>query len=128
MALILLVDDDPAIRRLLRVRLEHQAHAVVDADSAYRALDLLQVEPGPDAVVCDIVMPGMTGIEFYHHLAKRVPRLDGRVVFLTAVSRDPKVHQEVEQLGVPLLSKFDDLQLVVDAVRLALLRSPDAKV
>jgi len=122
MALILLIDDDPAIRRVVRVRFERHGHTVAEADSAFEALDLLESGPPPDAVVCDIVMPGMTGIEFYRQLVERVPRLHHRVVFLTAVNRDPVIHRDVEQLGVPLLSKTDDLQLVVDAIRVALLR------
>ena len=125
MALVLLIDDDPAIRRVARVRFEGQGYTIAEADSAYEALDMLKVGPAPDAVVCDIVMPGMTGIEFYRHLVERAPRLHHRVVFLTAVNRDPAIRRDVEQLGVPLLSKIDDLQLVVDAVRLALLRPLD---
>lgn len=125
MAQILLIDDDPAIRRVVRVRFERHGHTVAEADSAYQALDLLKTGPAPDAVVCDIVMPGMTGIQFYRHLVERVPKLHRRVVFLTAVNRDPNIHRDVEQLGVPLLSKLDDLQLVVDAVQVALLRPLD---
>jgi hypothetical protein len=34
------------------------------------------------------------------------------------------VHQPLEQRGVPLISKLDDLQIVLDAVKLALLRRP----
>ena len=125
MALVLLIDDDAAVRRVVRIRFERHGHEIVEAESAFAALQLLEHEPHPDAVVCDIVMPGMTGIEFYRHLVERVPRLHRRVVFLTAVNRDPQVHRDVEQLGVPLLSKLDDLQLVVDAVRVALLRPLD---
>lgn len=122
MAQILLIDDDPAMRRVVRVRFERYGHTVTEAESAFQALDMLRHEPPPDAVVSDIVMPGMTGIEFYRHLVERAPHLHRRVVFLTAVNRDPDVHRDVEQLGVPLLSKLDDLQLVVDAIRVALLR------
>jgi hypothetical protein len=50
----------------------------------------------------------------------------GRVVFLTGAARDPKVHAPIEQRGVPLLAKTDDLRLVVDAVRLALLKRAPA--
>jgi hypothetical protein len=44
------------------------------------------------------------------------------VVFLTGAARDRGVHDRIEALGVPLLAKLDDLQLVVDAVRSALLK------
>ena len=104
------------------MRFERHGYAVTEADSAFQALNLLNTAPAPDAVVCDVFMPGMTGLEFYRHLVERVPSLNRRVVFLTIANRDPEVHREVEQLGVPLLSKLDDLELVIDAVRVALLR------
>jgi hypothetical protein len=44
------------------------------------------------------------------------------VVFLTGAARDPAVHQPLEQRGVPLINKLEDLAIVLDAVRLMLLR------
>ena len=61
-------------------------------------------------------------LEFYDQLLEVAPDLANRVVFLTGAARDPRVHGPIEQRGVPLISKMDDLRLVVDAVRLALLR------
>jgi hypothetical protein len=49
------------------------------------------------------------------------PHLKNRVVFLTGAARDPRVHDPVEQRGVPLIDKLEDLQIVMDAVKLALL-------
>lgn len=86
------------------------------------ALDLLKVEPQPDAIVCDVLMPEGTGLEFYGLLLESAPQLRHRVIFLTGANRDPKVHLAIEKLGAPLLGKLDDLELVVDAVRVALLR------
>ncbi len=121
MARILLVDDDESVRRVVRLNFERAGHAVTEAESAFKALDLVKLER-PDAVVSDVFMPGMNGLIFYQHLMERVPSLRNRVVFLTGANRDPEVHRPIEQLGVPLLGKLDDLQLLVDAVRLALLR------
>lgn len=120
MAKILVVDDDAAVRRVVRLRFERAGHTVTEAESAFQALDVLKTEP-PDAVVCDVVMPGMDGLTFYQHLVERAPNLRNRVVFLTGANRDPGVHQPIERLGVPLLGKLDDLQLVLDAVHVALL-------
>jgi hypothetical protein len=50
------------------------------------------------------------------------PHLQGRVVFLTGAARDSQVHQALEQRGVPLINKLDDLEIVLDAVKLVLLR------
>lgn len=119
---ILVVDDDDDIRRLLRRFLEQAGHEVIEADSADAALEILAADPQPDAVVSDVLMPGKTGLAFYDDLVRLAPDLSRRVVFLTGAARDRVVHDRIESLGVPLLAKLDDLQLVVDAVRIALLR------
>ncbi len=122
MSRILVVDDDDAIRRVLRGYLERAGFTVVDAADAATALELVSGEAPPDAIVSDVLMPGMSGLDFYAHLAQRAPTLCHRLVFLTGANRVPAVHQRIEQLGVPMLGKLDDLSLVVDAVRLALLK------
>ncbi|MGH7584475.1 MAG: response regulator [Gemmatimonadales bacterium] len=121
MANVLVVDDDPAIRRVLRLRFERAGHVVDEAASGFEALTAINQGRRPDAVVCDVLMPGMNGLDFYRRLAEEVPALKKRVVFLTGANREPAVADRIEQLGVPLLGKHDDLQLVVDAVRVALL-------
>ena len=120
-AQILVVDDDPSIRRVLRRTFEHHGYVVTEAASGPEALLLL---PGPDAVVCDVLMPEVSGLDFYQQLVEVAPALRSRVVFLTGANRDPAVHQPIERLGEPLLGKLDDLELVVDAVRIALLHPP----
>ena len=119
---ILVVDDDDDIRRVLRRLLEQAGHRVVEADSAAAALELVAGNERPDAVVSDVLMPGKTGLAFYDELTEKAPELSRRLVFLTGAARDRGVHDKIENLGVPLLAKLDDLQLVVDAVRIALLR------
>jgi hypothetical protein len=44
-------------------------------------------------------------------------------VFLTGAARNPTVYQPLEDRGVPLINKLEDLQIVLDAVRLVLLRT-----
>lgn len=121
MAIVLIVDDDADIRRLLRRFLEAAGHQVVEADSAAVAMTAALKDPSPDIVVCDVVMPGKSGLAFYGDLVDRAPHFRGRVIFLTGAAHDRAVHDRIEQLGAPLIAKLDDLQLVVDAVRVALL-------
>lgn len=122
MTTVLVVDDEHDMRRILRRALEGEGHRVLEAESAPAAFDALERGDSPDAVVCDVLMPGQSGIAFYGELVERVPALRDRVIFLTGAARDRSVHDEVEALGVPLIAKLDDLQLVLDAVRVALLR------
>ncbi|HQW66676.1 MAG TPA: response regulator [Gemmatimonadales bacterium] len=119
-----MVDDDPAIRRVLRRIFERHGCVVAEAASAAEALTQATTDPVPDAVVCDVLMPEVSGLEFYDQLVEQSPALAGRVVFLTGANRDPAVHLPIERRGVPLLGKLDDLELVVDAVRLALYNIP----
>ena len=58
---ILVVDDDPQIRRVMRVTLVAQGFEVTDARSGEEALETLRRE-GVDLVVLDMNMPGLGGI------------------------------------------------------------------
>jgi DNA-binding NtrC family response regulator len=78
---ILVVDDEPALREVLSLRIadwDHDVRAVADAADAERELDRAR----PDLVLCDLVLPGSSGME----LLKRIKRQDDRipVVMMTA--------------------------------------------
>lgn len=122
MKTVLIVDDEPSIRRALRAFFERAGFRVEEAGSATAALAHLANGGAADSVVSDVLMPEINGLAFYDRLLEVAPDLANRVVFLTGASGDPRVHGPIEQRGVPLLSKTDDLRLVVDAVRVALLR------
>ncbi|HUF36174.1 MAG TPA: response regulator [Gemmatimonadales bacterium] len=123
---VLLVDDEPVIRGALRKLFQRGGLEVEEAASAREALAAIAADPGIEAVVSDFIMPEIDGLTFYDELITRAPRLRDRVVFLTGAARDPSVHGPLEQRGVPLIHKLDDLQIVLDAVRLAILRGPVA--
>lgn len=121
MKTVLLVDDEPSMRRALRAFFERAGFGVVEAASAQAALDHVRNGHATDGVVSDVLMPDVNGLAFYDQLLALAPALANRVVFLTGAASDPKVHAPIEARGVPLLSKMDDLRLVVDAVRVAML-------
>src|SRR5437762_4655426 len=78
---ILVIDDEPALREVLSLRIEdwgHEVRAVGDAAEAERELDRRR----PDLVLCDVVLPGMSGLE----LLKRIKAHDDRlpIVMMTA--------------------------------------------
>lgn len=62
MANILVIDDDPHLRAMLRRTLEHAGHVVHEAEDGEEGLAMAQAEP-PDLVVTDIFMPRKEGLE-----------------------------------------------------------------
>ena len=119
---VLLVDDESAVRSALRKIFERGGLSVREAQSGRDALETLADDPSISAVVSDFIMPELDGIDFYDALVARSPHLRNRVVFLTGAARDPTVHRPLEDRGVPLINKLEDLSIVLDAVRLVLLR------
>lgn len=122
---ILVVDDDPDVRGALRRLLERSGMHVTEAGSAEAAIAHLATAR-PEVVVSDVLMPGQSGLELYQALLAQSPHLAGRVIFLTGAADDPQINRSVEELGAPLIGKLQDLAVVVDAVRLALVVSPAA--
>ncbi len=84
MKTILIVDDEPDSRLLLRRRLEANRFAVVEAGEGPQALEKAKKEK-PALIVLDLKMPGMDGIEVYKKL-RGEPETDAvPVIFLTGV-------------------------------------------
>ena len=68
MTKILIVDDDPSIRFVERLVLEHEGYEVIEAAQGQAALDILGSDPLPDLVVTDLMMPILTGMELINRL------------------------------------------------------------
>lgn len=82
--LIMVVDDEPPIARLVRAKLQADGYGVVTASRGEEALKLLDDER-PDLIILDVMMPGMDGFETLRHVRERgqIP-----VILLTARSGD----------------------------------------
>jgi PAS domain S-box-containing protein len=106
---VLLLDDDALVLRAMGRGLGTR-HDVTTTTSAREALDLLAADPESfDAVVCDVMMPDMSGMEFHRALQTRVPRLTRRVVFLTGGAFSEDARTFLAQVKLPVVEKpFDD--------------------
>jgi len=96
---ILVVDDERAVRDSLRRALELEGYRVELAEDGEQALRRLDLEPGPDAVILDVLMPGADGLEVCRRLrdaGNEVPvlmltaraEIDSRVAGLDAGADD----------------------------------------
>lgn len=86
---VLVIDDEPSIVRLLRVLLEADGFVVFEAMTGPIGLGLIPVVE-PKAVVLDVMMPGMDGVEVCSHITEEFPDLP--VVILTG--RDDRELEE----------------------------------
>jgi len=94
---VLLVDDEDALRRVMKDLLEREGYIVSEARDGVQALD--QVDRfGPDVIVLDLNLPGLDGYGVLSHLRSRPATADIPVVVLTAKS-DEDNEVRVFQLG-----------------------------
>jgi len=101
---ILLVDDDRAVASILASTLAER-HQVVVAGSGREALQVLREDSEFDAVICDIMMPDVNGIEVYESLLASDPTMCERFVFATGGAFTHAAQQFLRQVGRPVLEK-----------------------
>lgn len=94
---ILVVDDSPSMRSLMRLTMEQAGFRVLEAQDGQEAIDRLS-EASPAAIVCDLTMPRVDGLGFlrylrHHPTHRRVP-----LMLLTTESR-PEVRQKAREQG-----------------------------
>ncbi len=94
-AKILVVEDDPDIRKILELYLGEKGFRVKMADGAPRALELLGEEP-IDLILSDVRMPGMSGLDLLRHVKEQDPEI--QLVLMSAYS-SVKDAVEAIQLG-----------------------------
>ena len=116
---ILLVDDEPNIRRALRMVLEPEGYALLDAESAEAALRLLEAEP-VDLGIFDIRLGGMSGLDLLSR-ARELWR-DLPVVVVSGHAEAPDIVTAMRRGAADFLQKPLDRDRVLVTVRNALER------
>lgn len=101
---VLLIDDETMLRRTYRAMLGRRFEVATAADGA-EALAIIAREAPFDAVVCDLMMPGMDGVTFYAELERVAPELLPRVVLLTGGAVTPRAKTFIATVSSPVVSK-----------------------
>jgi two-component system, NtrC family, sensor kinase len=101
---LLLIDDEPAVGTSVRRLLQgvHEVHAVQDAREA---LDLLKSGERYDAILCDMVMPGMSGVDFLLELEQREPSLARRTGLMSGGAFSSQAKEFIASRENDLLEK-----------------------
>ena len=119
MKTVLVVDDEPVLRALVREILQDEGYAVIDAADGRSMLELLQ-GVHPDLVLMDVMMPGVDGREAYQVLRSRTDLPDLPVVMMSAAVLPSKLDPSIAAF---LRKPFDLTELIELVARL--IGSPD---
>src|SRR5580765_689987 len=97
---VLLVDDEGCIRASVSRVLERAGYVVTLAASGAEALERVRAERYA-AVICDLRMPGLSGIALFDQLQQAAPGLAGRILVASGDLSQPDTTVFLERSGAP---------------------------
>jgi CheY-like chemotaxis protein len=119
---VLVVDDDALIGSAIRRVLPPEQEVVMELDGRV-ALDRVRRGEAFDLVLCDLVMPGMSGLEFHDALALASPILAARTLFMSGSQLDAATRERIARSGAACLAKPFAPALLREAVAQRLARA-----
>jgi two-component system KDP operon response regulator KdpE len=119
---ILIVDDDPGLRELIRINLEHEGYRVLQASNGIECLNVVR-EQRPELVLLDVMMPEMDGLEACGRIRQfsQVP-----VLMLTAKVQSTDIVTGLDRGADDYLLKPFNIDELTARIRALLRRVPSA--
>jgi len=114
---ILIVDDEAPVVRVLR-RMLVRDHDVIVAASGTEALEILRQDPEIDVVLCDVMMPDLTGADLHRQLVTEMPAVAERFVFVTGGAFGERARAYVQSTIQPSITKPFRNTEVAEAIQL----------
>jgi CheY-like chemotaxis protein len=115
---VLVVDDEPEIRKLVTAMLARNGYRVLSADSGENALRLFKSNPDTDLLLTDVVSPGMSGPMIADQISALKP--DIKVLFMSGYDGTQVVQRYVIEKGYSLLTKPFSMEQLESKVRTVL--------
>jgi CheY-like chemotaxis protein len=112
---LLIVDDEPQIGITLRLLL-HPDHEVVPVTSAREALACVEAGAPFDIIFCDLMMPFVSGTDFYRALEAAAPQMLDRVVFMTGGVLSTRTSEFLESVPNACIEKPFDLGALLSLI------------
>ena len=112
---VLVVEDEAPVRSLMCDVLKRAGYTVCAVAEGDAALTVLR-ERHFLAMICDLGMPLVNGIQLFERLSDLDPDLTKRVLFVTGISDAPAVTDFIKRTGRPVLPKPFDIRALVRAV------------
>lgn len=119
---ILVVDDDPLLAEMLRAMVRAcvpEDSSIEVANSGAKAAALLESGAPYDAVLCDVIMPGMSGLDLYRRLERSANPMARRLVLVTGGAITEAMVSALARVPAPRLHKpfeLAQLRAVLSAV------------
>jgi PAS domain S-box-containing protein len=124
LATIVIVDDQPDVRKFLHALLTEHGHLVWETSNGDDALALCRKVP-PDLIIADLLMPEMDGYELVRRLRDEKCAADTRIIFFTGTFDAKEARSLAEQCGVhQVLQKPSTPAEILQAVNSALSAAP----
>ena len=119
---ILIIDDQASLGQALRRMLarDHEVEVVIEPREAVAMLTggvLSAGQPDFDIIVCDLMMPGLSGEEVYTEVIKQRPELAERFIFMTGGAFTARGSRFLDEIAAPVLHKPFDATRVRTLVR-----------
>ena len=112
---VLLVEDEQAVRELVRIILERAGHHVVEAATPEEAIVRFNSMASVDLLLTDVVMPVMSGFDLFHTLVERLPSL--RVLFISGYTDYALFEPTIADKGAAFLEKPFSAEALIGKVR-----------
>lgn len=113
---VLVVDDEAAIRSILE-RMLSREHEVTVASSGEEGKQILSAHTDFDLILCDMMMPCMSGMDLHEWLTQAHPELARRVVFITGGTFTPKAKAYLQRVDNVRVEKPFDAANLISVVR-----------
>jgi len=102
---VLLIDDEPMVRRTLSQQLYRSGLETTIASDGLEALQILENDTRFDVILCDMMMPELDGCGFYAILREKHPALTQRVLFYSGATLPEHLHAFQLTVDRPVLRK-----------------------
>lgn len=113
---ILIVDDDPGIRRLLSKFLEREGFVTLLAEDGLEGVEMAKKEM-PNLILLDVVMPRMDGLTAARLIKFYKPLSDVPIVFLTAKDANKEIELAQEARAQVYITKPFDIRQVIKVIK-----------
>ena len=123
---MLVVDNEPPIAMVIK-RILGPGHTITAVEQAEEACKRVREGAQFDVILCDLLMPGMDGPQFYEALAKVAPDLVDRIVFMSGATTLPQSRDFLARVRNAVLEKPFSSAALRESVRATVARGTIAR-